>query len=967
MIPTDTANLVTASGWNTLKMATENATSAIIPSPKDLLLVIPRIATRAGRFVTEGIPERFENMFGGGITGRAISEATSERAGNLMAAVSATTQPAMTAAEGVPIETTSGNTSSLLQTFSFSHLRTFGGIFSYMTSKWALGCLAAAIVLNRTSIYAASRRNLRLHWQLRAALRIIPVLLLYGQARSLFRALRCQTSSNYTLLRYGSPDKNVLLDFAGGGGLLYRLSSLLLFLESEEASCLGVGMIPTKVNPTQAYGSLSLLWPAFLTFCFSQFVETLTCAVESRTAATENGMSLFEHSLAFAEAEAMVGAQISLPSLSKSSSNISKLLESKLEQRDPIILPIKGIILTRFNTPPEVLLMTLISCLNNLSSHILGVFGLQSRYRLLNTAIWGCCFMASFVWSFFTMTIDDGFEAGIFRFPTVCIVGFIPHILIISGISLCGCIYSIALVVSVLSPPDRIYHGKTWRERFSIAHQNMQANSQLSGLRLHRHEDFYTALLRIGFSALMAASEAVFLNEGRPINIGQWTWLEEEKMNEILRSHTTDADSKVTSEQALEAPEAILTTLQDQDGSLLKQPRWQSGYAIERSNKKLKSKSIGSTRRNQDVVGAFQRSGRYALAFNFLLKIFWLCVGWTILSLLKVLSSLGIEWRPGWINRMLTSSKNGADPKSNDEIQPPKELDFWILSDDGELSLPQDHNVDVEQETKKRLRATNETWGEEQQAQLDSHLYSWFTHGGWWGERDDSGDYVPSSIDDDTTSVVSMSTTASECDGDSDSDSDSDSSSGRRTPTLRNPYPSGKEDVYDTTIDPAHLAQLLNPRSAEERDEARVLSASLTNPSSLTRSQFSRIRQSDDVRLLTSTRYYPPNFKPSDRSGKLTSLEEAEILAYLIERYRKYKSKSNLSTSPQSWREGAEGLGAGGPMCVVCQSSPRTILAWPCRCLSLCEECRVSLAMNNFGTCVCCRQEVMGFSRLYVP
>ena len=51
----------------------------------------------------------------------------------------------------------------------------------------------------------------------------------------------------------------------------------------------------------------------------------------------------------------------------------------------------------------------------------------------------------------------------------------------------------------------------------------------------------------------------------------------------------------------------------------------------------------------------------------------------------------------------------------------------------------------------------------------------------------------------------------------------------------------------------------------------------------------------------------------------------------------------------------------------VCQSSPRSIIVWPCRCLSLCDDCRVTLAMNNFDKCVCCRRDVVSFSRVFVP
>ncbi|AET40482.1 putative ubiquitin-protein ligase ASI1 Ecym_6086 [Eremothecium cymbalariae DBVPG len=50
--------------------------------------------------------------------------------------------------------------------------------------------------------------------------------------------------------------------------------------------------------------------------------------------------------------------------------------------------------------------------------------------------------------------------------------------------------------------------------------------------------------------------------------------------------------------------------------------------------------------------------------------------------------------------------------------------------------------------------------------------------------------------------------------------------------------------------------------------------------------------------------------------------------------------------------------------CVVCKTNQRNIVLWPCRCFSLCEECRVSLGLRGFKTCVCCRADVQGYSRL---
>ena len=957
------------SSWTSLKTPTTNATSHLAPSPKDLLLAVPRMAARAGSFVTEGLPEAFENIFGGGITGRTIAEATSERAGEMAAAaVSATTGPGATVAGAgaAPVQSAAVGNSSIFSVLTFQRIKSFGGIFSYMTSKWALGCFAAAIILNRTSIYAASRHHLHLDWQLRVALRIVPIVLLYNETISLLRAIRCQTSPQFSFMRYGSSDQHIALDFAGEGGFLQSFSAWQLFWESEEASCLNIGMIPTKDNPTHALGSLSLIWPAFLMFFFSQWVETLSCAIQGRNTATETGMSLFEHSLAYAEAQAMVETQTRLPSLGSTPSSIGKLVDSKREAGDPLILPMKDTVLNRFNTPPEVLLMSLLSSLNHLTSHILGIFGLQSKYRLLNTGFWGLCFMFSFWWGFLSLSLEAGFDAPLFRFPTVCIVGFIPHILIVAGISLCACIYGFALVLSVFSPPEDVRRARTWRQRFLHAHQNMQASSQLSGLRLHWHEDFYTALLRAGFTALMAASEAVFLNEGRSINVGQWTWLEEDRMNEILRNRSAPTNANGALEQAFDITQDISVAIDDDDGKLLGQSKWKSGYSRERSTKALKNKAVGVGARNQDMVGAFQRSGRYVLALDFLLKIFWLLVGWSILSVEKLVQKFGIQWRPKWVQNLLAASKKGSKLEPTASSSVPKELDFWMLTDDGELTLPRDNNIDVEQEIKRRLRFTNPSfgWNDNQKAELDSRLYSWFKHGGWWGERDSSGDYQPPHPDDeDNTSVLSFSETESESGWESES-------SGRRTPTLSDPNPSTTtRAINDTSLDPFHLASLLNPRTPEQRDEARMLSARLTTQKPLTRSQFSRLSDSENAHLLTSTKYRPADFRPSDPSGKLTAIEEAEILEYLIIRFRNNKTSrgAGAGRGSQNWSEGAEGLGAGGPMCVVCQSSPRTILAWPCRCLSLCEECRVSLAMNNFGTCVCCRQEVVGFSRLFVP
>jgi hypothetical protein len=53
--------------------------------------------------------------------------------------------------------------------------------------------------------------------------------------------------------------------------------------------------------------------------------------------------------------------------------------------------------------------------------------------------------------------------------------------------------------------------------------------------------------------------------------------------------------------------------------------------------------------------------------------------------------------------------------------------------------------------------------------------------------------------------------------------------------------------------------------------------------------------------------------------------------------------------------------------CVVCQTSPRSIILRPCGCLCLCGECRESLALRGTDMCPCCRRSVQGYQKLFVP
>ncbi|CZR63179.1 probable ASI3 Putative integral membrane E3 ubiquitin ligase, role in negative regulation of amino acid uptake [Phialocephala subalpina] len=969
-----------------------NATQ-YVPSAKDLALAGPRMFMKLGSMLT--FPEAVDNILGGGrFGGRIIPEATG--AGIVDAVTTA-------AAGGLGTQAIQAGTQILIEVeepmggvtsrFTLEGVRSISNVFSYATSKWALGCVMVAIILNRTYVYGSTRRNLVLPWKVRFVLRIIPIMLLAVQARSLLQSIQCQTSPDFGLLRWGNASKTSELMFTQNGGFLHEFSQTLLFRASDEDSCLAVRMIAPeydeeiakstpngKMPPSDLKGSLSLLWPLFKSFSFSQFVETISCAVQGRQVAGETGMTLFEHSLAFAEAEAAIGNQLGFGSFGNT--NTLRWANSTSTAEATEIAITRSMILKKVNTTPEVLLVGFLSAMNHLTSHILAIFNAQGRFRLANTGFWGLSFMAAIVISVWNFSLDD--ELGtqsLLRFPTVCIIGFIPHVMVLAGIIGCSFIYVTALALSALAPP-RVEEAQdegvpvnqsTFMRRFIAAHNNMQANVQLSSIRVTLHMDFYTALLRTGFSVMTMASEAVYLNESRGVSIKQRTWLEEDRLREIeqvgaqwlgpsFRIH--DPDSSLADGLT---DNIGLVAANDQPMDLLQQSS--SGYAREMTAKKLPK--LGKPRDGRgpglNGVGATERSGRWVMALEFFLGISRLLLSWWASLALKCLSGAGFSTRPRLLVWMVQMPKAKQAEKKRPDSTDPDSLNFYLLSIDGELTLPRDEHVDVEVEMRDRLRRQRGEWNETEEKNLDSNLYSWWLNGGWWGADDGSGHYNPEQkdLDEDTTSVVSFSTTTT--DNEQDWLSDSENDDGRRTPTQRYPDFSRESTPFnDTPLNSADLAQLLHPKTPEQRAEAEALAAHFSSDNIVTRSRYRNIVQRERAKVLTSTRDRPQNFKASSPSGQLTPEEEAQILEHLIISRRAFQH-ATLTPQATSWARGASGMGEGGPQCVVCQSSPRSIIVWPCRCLSLCDDCRVTLAMNNFDKCVCCRRDVASFSRIFVP
>lgn len=935
-------------------MAATNA--SFIPSARDLLLVFPRLAQRAGSLVYDHIPEAMENIWNGGSM---IASATGDKTmlnstiTNTTAALAQSTVAGVEAAfrEGGWIQGTPEDSSSILSMAIqvIARLKNFGGIFSYLTSRWALATFTAAIILNRAQFYASSREHVRLKWWVRLAIYIVPIVNFLLQMETVLEALRCQTSPDFSLLRYGDPLKTLSMDFGAEAGFLHKLSSTLLGWQDDAGACAARNMSLPALDgdTTQLRGSMSLLFGFFMSLCMGQLFETLACALQGRHPMPETGMTIFEHSLAFAECEAMISSALGfgffgLPAADKPSSTGGKA--------GPLLT--RSEVLQRLNVPPEVLLVCLISCFSHLSSALLAVSGKRDKVRLVNTGIWACCYMAAFIWSFariFMRPIESVGDLGVLRFPTVCVVGFIPHLIILVGIVVCSAIYGLALLFTAMSVPADAGADLTLRQRFTWAYQNLQANvqfSQASAIRIKMSEDFYNALLKVGFNVLTAASEAVYLKEGSKVHVAQMTWLEQKRLNE-LAAGLEARRAQIVPQELLGDTFASGVDFDDQQNAAISQ----SPYARERKAKtKTKPAEGGGGRQNVEIdngLGVAQRRGRMQLTFDFIAGICRLLLGMWASMVVNSLQIIGIDRRPAWLLKAAGASnlrRKSGTPGLNLDVPAADNLQFWMVGDDGNLTRAHDRNIDVEVEMRRKHQRTGTYSGEET---LAENVYSWWRSGGWFGDLDTSGEYqqAHTTDDDDTTSMMSFSSNASASDAWSDAETDS----GRRTPTQDDPYPAA-----DGSLDVNLLSRLLNPKTTAEREEARLLAHTLRTDRPTTRSQYRRTTERRRLELLHSTL---PNSSSND--------EEYDLESFILARRTNARPKNTSTTD--SWANGAEGMGASGPQCVVCQTSPRTILVWPCGCLSMCDDCRVGLAARNYAKCICCRTDIAAYSRLYVP
>ena len=107
-------------------------------------MAIPWMLNRAGAFGLFNLPERIDGILGLQSGGSIIAEATGNRTLNTTSTVLSTLEAAQGSAAPIQENVTEG-IRGFFSYASLQHVRSFGGIFTYLTSKWAFACLTLVL------------------------------------------------------------------------------------------------------------------------------------------------------------------------------------------------------------------------------------------------------------------------------------------------------------------------------------------------------------------------------------------------------------------------------------------------------------------------------------------------------------------------------------------------------------------------------------------------------------------------------------------------------------------------------------------------------------------------------------------------------------------------------------------------------------------------------------------------------
>lgn len=662
----------------------------------------------------------------------------------------------------------------------------------------------------------------------------------------------------------------------------------------------------------------SILWDLYCTICFSHFIEAFSNVIQGLPIYSEAGMTLFEYSMAFQEVQS------------------SNLLNE------------------------QVIILSLMSTCSFITMHIFGILNLQ-KCRLIPSSIFGLGFLSYIAYSIYS--------GNLLNFPAICIIGYLPQLCICVTILICAFIYGLACIMTGGSQNLRIsFH------RFP----------------LDMSHDFYSVLVDVGLSALTTASKASYLNETDVLTLPLTTWFEnssssltqakkqkeaqktllaksyQEKKKFLIQKYGKafyeDFEKKLNNNGFEYLAPSILTYSENgiiENNEIAEEIK----YLANGPNGNLNSDTISPYANEITLPNCFQgplipednngpkNKAKYAFKTTFRIT--------TALNMIWSLFRLIAYSFRNLILSVYTTIQNkisrsaGPGTRVQDSIDSASPTDNVNNIDmEGELQINQLKNEIVyskldRQYTEPDARNSNSLTTTNKTAYLDL----------LWGtlmpDFDDSKDYDPY---DSMSEESDYSTDDNEgiYDGNESSSYRSRVAGERGQLTTRNavtdPNAAMKElcDILIPT--PQDLLSLISPCTSEEIERRRILVSHLREVSNY---RMANNMVNSNSMANTSSFEMTSHPKPITRSRyREIPLDESELFLQVLEERRKGAIANNETREY---------------LCVICQCTPRQVILWPCKCFALCEDCRVTLASKRFKGCVCCRRDVVSFSKIFVP
>ncbi|ODV84959.1 hypothetical protein CANARDRAFT_213005 [[Candida] arabinofermentans NRRL YB-2248] len=178
---------------------------------------------------------------------------------------------------------------------------------------------------------------------------------------------------------------------------------------------------------------------------------------------------------------------------------------------------------------------------------------------------------------------------------------------------------------------------------------------------------------------------------------------------------------------------------------------------------------------------------------------------------------------------------------------------------------------------------------------------------------------------------------------------------------------SHKESALTELITPSDFQALVMPKTAEEVRYGRILNFHMQSnrdqTGDITEQEEKEIGEGESHALEVND---GPNSSVMVTRSKFNNYYNSDLRLSDFIRSKRLKNKVHFKRSSDNSDDENEEFAHLGN-CVICHVNSRYVILWPCKCLAICESCRVSLFVRSFNECVCCRSKVEGYSKVYIP